>query len=108
MVKEILLAFLTGACIFINPVLPDSSHAETADKAGELARIERELDAKRARIKTLDYREKVAFEELLDLEEKLDLTRRLISRLTSRETAAERELRSEVTSLGQIFLGLHL
>jgi len=102
LVKEILLAFLTGACIFINPVLPDSSHAETAEKARELARIERELDAKRARMKTLDYREKVAFEEFLDLEEKLELTRRLISRLTSRETAAERELRSDASSLEQI------
>ena len=100
--KEILLAFLTGSCIFINPVLPDSSHAETTDKARELARIERELDAKRARMKALDYREKVVFEELLDLEEKLELTRRLISRLASRETLAERELRSEVASLGQI------
>jgi septal ring factor EnvC (AmiA/AmiB activator) len=102
LVKEILLAFLTGSCIFINPVLPDSSRAETTDEARELARIERELDAKRARMKTLDQSEKAAFEGLLDLEEKLELTRRLIGRLTSRETAAERELRSDARSLDQI------
>jgi septal ring factor EnvC (AmiA/AmiB activator) len=101
-VKEIFLAFLAGSCIFINPVLPDSSRAETSDQARELARIERELDAKRARIKALDESEKAAFEELLDLEEKLELTRRLIRRLTSRETAAERELQSDARSLEQI------
>ena len=102
MVKEISLAFLTGSCIFINPVLPDSSQAETTNEARELARIERELGAKRSRIKTLDQSEKVAFEELLDLEEKLELTRRLINRLISRETSVERELRSDARSLDQI------
>jgi len=100
--KEILLAFLTGSCIFINPVLPDSCRAETTEEARELARIERELGAKRARIKMLEQREKVAFEELLDLEEKLELTRRLIGRLTSRGTAAEEELRSDARSLDRI------
>jgi peptidoglycan hydrolase CwlO-like protein len=102
LVKGILLAFLMGSCIFVNRVLPDSLRAETTDKARELARIERELDAKRARLETLDRREKVAFEELLDLEEKLELTRRLIARLASRETATGRELRSEAKSLEQI------
>ncbi|UCB52087.1 MAG: peptidoglycan DD-metalloendopeptidase family protein [Candidatus Zixiibacteriota bacterium] len=100
--KGILLAFLMGSCIFVNRVLPESLPAETTDRARELARIERELDAKRAWMETLDRREKIAFEGLLDLEEKLELTERLINRLASRETATERELRSEAKSLEQI------
>ena len=102
LVKEFLLAFLAVFCIFVSRALPDWLHAETADKAHELARIERELDAKRAWMETLDHREQDAFEELLDLEEKLELTLRLVSRLASRETAAERELRSEARSLEKI------
>jgi septal ring factor EnvC (AmiA/AmiB activator) len=102
LVKDIFLAFLTGSCIFINPALPGSSRADTTDKARELARVERELEAKRARIKRLDLEEKAAFDQLLDLEEKLDLTRRLIGRLASRGTAAERELRSDARSLERI------
>jgi septal ring factor EnvC (AmiA/AmiB activator) len=100
--KGILLAFLMGSCIFVSRVLPDSLHAEATDEARELARIERELEAKRARMKTLEDREKAAFEELLDLEERLELTRQLVSRLASRGAAAERELRSDAGSLEQI------
>ena len=99
-----MLVFLMWFCIFISAVLTDSCRAERTDLARELARIERELEVKRARIKTLDGKEKAAFEELLELEEKLELTRRLIGRLTWRGTTAEKELRSDERSLKQIAL----
>ncbi len=102
MVKEFLLVFLAGFCIFVNWALPDSLYVEMRDRAHELARIERELDAKRAWMETLDHREQDAFEELLDLEEKLGLTRRLISGLASKETAVDRRLQSEAKSLEEI------
>ena len=96
------MVFLAGFCIFVNRALPDSLHAEMTDEVHELARIERELDAKRAWMETLDHREQDAFEELLDLEEKLELTRRLISGLASKETAVDRRLQSEAKSLEEI------
>jgi septal ring factor EnvC (AmiA/AmiB activator) len=105
-VKEFLLVFLAGFCIFVNRALPDSLCVEMADKAHELVRVERELDAKRAWMETLDHREQDAFEELLDLEEKLELTRRLISGLASKETAVDRRLQSEAKSLEEIRLRL--
>ncbi len=100
------MVFLAGFCIFVNRALPDSLCVEMADKAHELVRVERELDAKRAWMETLDHREQDAFEELLDLEEKLELTRRLISGLASKETAVDRRLQSEAKSLEEIRLRL--
>jgi septal ring factor EnvC (AmiA/AmiB activator) len=92
LVKEFLLAFLAVSCIFVSRALPDWLDIETADKAHGRARKERG-----------------AFEELLDLEEKLELTRRLVSGLASKETAVERKLRSEAKSLEEIRskLGYH-
>lgn len=105
--KGILLAFSLGFCIFTNQARADSLHPAMTDKAHELARIERELDSKRARVEMLVCREKEAFEEFLDIEEKLELTRRLIGGLASRETAAERKLLSEAKSLEEIRSELH-
>jgi septal ring factor EnvC (AmiA/AmiB activator) len=107
LVKGILLAFPLGFCIFTNQARADSLHLAMTDRAQELARIEKELDSKRARMEMLVRMEKEAFEELLDIEEKLELTRRLIGGLASRETATERKLLSEAKSLEEIRSELH-
>jgi septal ring factor EnvC (AmiA/AmiB activator) len=86
-----LLAFLVWFCIFGEQAQPEIQPTEP----DRLAKIERELEEKRKRLEQLDREEEQIFAELLELEERLDLTDRLIRRLSLQQSDVERALKEK-------------
>ncbi len=93
--KPFLLAFLVWFCIFGERAKPDIQPAEP----DRLAKIERELEEKRRCLERLDQQEEQTFAELLELEERLDLTDRLIRRLSLQQSDVEKELKDKQRSM---------
>ena len=104
--KLFLLVFSIWLCIFIKKALPDTLEIERRNQTDELNRIKKELDEKRKSMDRLSQKERGAFAEFLDLEERLELTERLIKRLASKEKSIERELQTEGRNLKETDLKL--
>ncbi len=97
--KLFLLVFFVWFCIFIKKASPDGLKTKIGNQTDELARIEKELDEKRKSMEKLTQKERGAFAEFMDLEERLELTERLIKRLAFKEKIIERELQTEERNL---------
>ncbi len=102
-----MLVFFLWFCIFIPWASPDSLDTGTAGQTDESARIKKELDEKRKSMEKLSLKERNTFEELLDLEEKLELIQRLIESMSAGEENTERELQVEAKNLKETRLKLN-
>ncbi len=101
------LGFLIWLCIFTsNKAGPDSLENKIEIETNELSRIEEELQAKIRSMERLDQVERWTFGELLDLEDRLELTERLIKMLLLKEKSIEKELQKEEKSLRETELKL--
>ncbi len=101
------LGFSTCFCIFsINQAGPESLQNKTEIETDELSRMEEELQDKIRSMERLDQVERWTFGELLDLEDRLELTERLIKTLLAKEKSIEKELQKEERSLRQTELKL--
>ncbi len=90
----------------MNKAKPDSLETEIRSQTDELTRIKKELDEKRKSMERLNQKERGAFAELLDLEERLDLTERFIKRLIFKEKSIKRELQTGEKNLKETDLKL--
>lgn len=94
-----LLAFCVWTCIFVEKAHSEAKPTKAEAENGELAKIENELQEKRRALERLNQMEEQTFAELLNLEERSDLTDRLISRLVSKQELVKRELQEKERSL---------
>lgn len=94
-----LLVFSIWFCILTNKARLDGPQADMADQADDLSRIRKELQEKRRWLEKLGQKERSAFAELLEIEERLELTARIIQRLALKERSIERELKVEGKNL---------
>jgi septal ring factor EnvC (AmiA/AmiB activator) len=96
-----LLVFSVWFCILTQQTISDTLGVESTDQTEELARIRTQLEEKRKSMELLHQKEKNAYEELLNAEERLDLTQRFLRQLEVREKKVEEELMIEEVSLGE-------
>jgi septal ring factor EnvC (AmiA/AmiB activator) len=87
-----LLAFLVWSCIFINKAKPGVEEPQPGDEKRGVAQVERELEEKKRWLERLNQEDQQTFAEMLELEERLDLTEKLILRLDSQLRSVKREL----------------
>jgi septal ring factor EnvC (AmiA/AmiB activator) len=88
-----LLGFSLCFCILTDTADSDSLRTETEVLSERLIRMQRELEDKKGTLEELRQMEGKVFGELLDLEERRDLSQRLIQRLGKKEKSMRRELR---------------
>jgi len=79
----------------------DSLGVESKDQTEKLTKIRIEMEDKRKSMELLHQKEMNAYEELLDLEERLDLTRRFMKQLRVKEKKLETEQKIKEKSLGE-------
>ncbi len=103
-----LLVFLIGFCIFIDTAFADDLGEGLINRTDKLAKMKQELEEKRKSIEQLSQKEKSAFEELLNLEERLDLARESKRQLKIKERNLEEKLQMEEKSLEEIYAKLIL
>lgn len=94
-----LLAFLIWSCIFINKARPGIEESPPEPEEQGVVRVERELEEKKRWLKRLNQEEEQIFAAILELEERLDLTERLILRLDSQLKNVKKELQTKQRSL---------
>ena len=104
--KLFLLVFFVWFCIFESKAKPDGPKTEIRSQSDELTKIKKELDEKRKSMERLNQKERGAFAEFLDLEERLELTELLIKRLASKEKSIEGELQKAKRDLTETELKL--
>lgn len=101
------LGFLIWFCIFLSDKAePQSLEDKIGIQTDQLSRMEEELQDKIRSIERLDQVERWTFGELLDLEDRLELTERLFKMLLLKEKSIEKELQKEERSLRQTELKL--
>lgn len=101
------LGFLMWVCIFtVNRAQPETLENKTGVESDELSRMEEELQDKIRSMERLDQVERWTFGELLDLEDRLELTERLIKTLLAKEKSIQKELQKEERNLRQTELKL--
>jgi septal ring factor EnvC (AmiA/AmiB activator) len=100
-IKLFLLVFSLWFLILRQQVFSDTPGADSTYQAGKLTEIRSQLEEKRKSMELLHQKEKNAYEELLDLEERLDLSQRFLRQLGVREKEVEKELESKEESRGK-------
>lgn len=101
-----LLVFFFWFCIFISKAESDTLRTDINQQMGELSKIRKELIEKRKTMERLNQKERGAFAEFLDLEERIELTERLIKRLAFKEKSIAEELRTKERILKETDLKL--
>jgi septal ring factor EnvC (AmiA/AmiB activator) len=96
-----LLAFSIWLYILMDQAFSDSLGVESKDQTEKLTKIRIEMEDKRKSMELLHQKEMNAYEELLDLEERLDLTRRFMKQLRVKEKKLETEQKIKEKSLGE-------
>lgn len=94
-----LLGFSAWFCIFNSKGQPEDLDTETGSQKDKLTKIKEELDGKKRSVQRLNQSERSTFAEILDLEDRLELDGRLITRLVSEEQRMDRALQAGERSL---------
>jgi len=108
LLKLFLLVFFIWFCIFVSRAESDTLGIDVRNKTDELNRIKRELNEKRKSMEGLNQKERGAFTEFLNLEERLELTQQLIKKLAFKQKTIERQLQTEERNLKETDLKLCL
>jgi septal ring factor EnvC (AmiA/AmiB activator) len=108
MSRPFLLVFSLCFCIFVSKAPSDTLGINGGEQENQLSRIINQLDEKRDSIQMLNQTERNTFEQLLDLEERLESAERLKRGLTSEQRDMDQELQTKQKGLEEIDVWLHL
>jgi septal ring factor EnvC (AmiA/AmiB activator) len=93
------LGFSAWFCIFNSKAQPEDLGAELSSRKDKLTKIREELDGKRRSVERLNQSARSTFAEILNLEDRLELDGRLITRLVSQEQRMDQALQAGERSL---------